>query len=244
MKTKVLVLTGDGINCERESARAFNEAGGESTILHVNTLLEQPKTLREYAVFCLPGGFSFGDELRSGKILAEKMRARLPEELEAFTQKGGFTIGVCNGFQVLIQLGAFSGVHLRRETTLATNDHGAFLDRWIGVAVTDAAKESPWFQGMSGKLYLPIRHKEGRIVLKHPKTKTHIPLQYNEATNGSFERAAALTDVSGRTLGLMPHPEAATHGFLNPMQFSSEEKETNAKNVRKLFENAIQGASS
>jgi phosphoribosylformylglycinamidine (FGAM) synthase-like amidotransferase family enzyme len=242
MKTKALVITGDGINCERESARAFHEAGGEAFILHVNELLENPKLLREFAIFCLPGGFSFGDELRSGKILAEKMRSRLGEEFETFTKKGGFTIGVCNGFQVLIQLGAFTGISVERETTLATNDHGTFLDRWTCVEITREASASPWFKGMSGKLMLPIRHKEGRIVLKSASAKTYIPLRYEEAVNGSFMQAAALMDSTGQILGLMPHPEAATHAFLNPCVQTNDEKNLNALKIRKLFENAVQGA--
>ena len=241
MKTKVLVLSGDGVNCERESASAFEEAGGLTTILHVNGLLENPKLLLDYRIFCLPGGFSFGDELRSGKILAEKMRSKLSEVFEQFTAQGGMTIGVCNGFQVLIQLGAFSGLKSKRTSTLAANDHGTFLDRWIEVTIAPEASCSPWFKGMSGSLNLPIRHKEGRIVKSAGKSIS-IPLHYAEAVNGSFEKAAALLDPSGRVLGLMPHPEAATYGFLNPLTLSPEEKELNAKNVRKLFENAVKEA--
>ena len=241
-KTKVIVLSGDGINCERESARAFEDAGGIATIVHVNTLLENPNLLLEYQIFCLPGGFSFGDELRSGKILAEKMRSKLSEVFERFTEHGGLTIGICNGFQVLIQLGVFSGIEHERTTTLATNDHGCFLDRWIGVQVTQDAFISPWFQGMSDMIYLPIRHKEGRIILKDASVSTLVPLCYEEPVNGSFRQAAALLDPSGRILGLMPHPEAATHGFLNPLSLSKEEKEENAKNIQKLFQNAVNGA--
>jgi phosphoribosylformylglycinamidine (FGAM) synthase-like amidotransferase family enzyme len=244
MKAKVLVLSGDGVNCERESARAFEDAGAVATIVHVNTLLENPKILLDYRIFCLPGGFSFGDELRSGKILAEKMRSKLLDVFELFTQKGGLTIGICNGFQVLIQLGVFSGIQNERAATLATNDHGTFLDRWIEVKIGSDAKSSPWFKDMTESLYLPIRHKEGRIVLENSTAKVSIPLHYAEAVNGSYEKAAALLDSTGRILGLMPHPEAATHGFLNPVAMSADAKEANAKRVRKLFENAVNGAMS
>ena len=242
MKIQVLVITGDGINCERESARAFTDAGGEAHIVHVNALLENPKLLLNHQIFCLPGGFSFGDELRSGKILAEKMRSRLSDVFTEFTEKGGLTIGVCNGFQVLIQLGAFSGSDFERETTLATNDHGTFQDRWTRVQISDGAKDSPWFKGMTETLMLPIRHKEGRIVVKDKNSKTRIPLRYEEAVNGAFEKAAALLDPTGRILGLMPHPEAATQAFLNPCAVTPEQKEANAKHVRTLFENAVNGA--
>ena len=243
MKTKVLVVTGDGINCERESARAFQEAGGESTILHINTLLEKPEILKNHQIFCLPGGFSFGDELRSGKILAEKIRVALLSEFQEFTHQGGLTIGICNGFQILIQLGAFSEVYAKRETTLATNDHGTFQDRWTEVEISTDAQTSPWFQGMSGRLMLPIRHKEGRIVMSQgSENRMRFPLRYSEAVNGSVEQSAAILDPSGRILGLMPHPEAATYAFLNPTLATDEQKEENAKRVRRLFENAILGA--
>jgi phosphoribosylformylglycinamidine (FGAM) synthase-like amidotransferase family enzyme len=241
MNRKALVLSGDGINCERESARAFREAGAEPTILHVNTLLENPKVLLEYQIFCLPGGFSFGDELRSGKILAEKMRVVVSDVFEKFTSKGGMTIGICNGFQVLIQLGVFSGLENERTSTLATNDHGAFLDRWVQVDLTETAKNSAWFKGMTGSAYLPIRHKEGRIVITPDAKDIWVPLCYHEPVNGSYLQAAALTDKTGQILGIMPHPEAATHGFLNPVGISSDTKEKNAAWVRKLFLNAVSG---
>jgi phosphoribosylformylglycinamidine synthase len=161
-----------------------------------------------------------------------------------FVNKGGFTIGICNGFQVLIQLGAFSGIRGHRKITLATNDHGAFLDRWVGLELTDCAKKSDWFRDLSGTFYMPMRHKEGRIVLKDESTQVLFPLRYEEEVNGSYARSAAVLDQSGRTLGMMPHPEAATHGFLSPLRQTTEEKKLNARKVQKIFENAIQGAKS
>jgi phosphoribosylformylglycinamidine (FGAM) synthase-like amidotransferase family enzyme len=239
MICSVLVITGDGINCERETARAFE--GAQTKILHVNEFLKHPEILLDHQIFCIPGGFSFGDELRSGKILAEKMRSSLAAIFQKYTAQGGLTLGVCNGFQVLIQLGAFTGVDHARSVTLATNDHGRFRDLWVEVDITDEAKKSPWFQNMSGALQLPIRHKEGRITVKADDTQTrlHIPLRYRDEVNGSFDRAAALLDETGQILGLMPHPEAATHAFLNPLAVSDEQKEQNAQAVKTLFQNAI-----
>ena len=237
---KALILSGDGINCERESAEAFRMAGAEAVIIHVNALLSNPDQLLQYSIFCIPGGFSFGDELRSGKILAEKMREKMMGVFQAFTKKGGLTLGVCNGFQVLIQLGVFSNGE-RRSATLATNSHGQFLDRWVELEIkSEFAKNSPWFQGMSGLLELPIRHKEGRIVLSSHEASTGLnrPLRYREDVNGSDDRAAALLDDTGQILGLMPHPEAALHAFLNPL--TSDFKEENAQSVRKFFRNAVE----
>jgi len=240
---KVLVLSGDGINCERESARAFEEAGGLAHIIHINELLSQPTLLLDHSIFCIPGGFSFGDELRSGKILAEKIRSQLGSAFIQFTKNGGLTIGICNGFQVLIQLGAFTGLDESRTVTLATNDHGKFLDRWIDLEISPHAASSPWFLGMTGKLQLPIRHKEGRIVIREGEAADQFkfPLRYTKAVNGSYQQAAAMLDETGQILGLMPHPEAATHGFLNPLlEETGAAHEANANKVKKIFQNAIQ----
>ena len=242
MTSKVLILSGDGINCERESARAFEEAGGQVNQVHINTLLEKPVLLLQHQIFCLPGGFSFGDELRSGKILAEKMRSNLSNSFENFTKNGGLTLGICNGFQVLIQLGVFSGIKIKRNTTLAINDHQQFLDKWLTVEITEDAKNSIWFKDMSGTLMLPMRHKEGRLVASNFEEKPRIPVKYVEPVNGSFLKAAALLDSTGQILGIMPHPEAATYSFLNPMAISEELKEQNALNLRKIFLNAVKGA--
>ncbi len=243
MKTEVLVLSGDGMNCERESARAFSESGANTRVLHVNELLNEPSQLLQYSVLCIPGGFSFGDELRSGKILAEKLRVHVLPAFREFIRKGGLAIGICNGFQVLIQLGVFGKVDSVREVTLATNDHGTFLNQWVELEMTDDAKGSPWFQGMSGKLLLPMRHKEGRIVLKDEQfaSEFRFPLRYVNDVNGSFRQSAAMLDPSGQVLGIMPHPEAATHSFLNALPHSEISAESNAAQVRRLFENAIKG---
>ena len=247
----VLVLHGDGINCERETARAFAQEGGKVDLLHVNEFLKKPEVLLQYSVLAIPGGFSFGDELRSGKILAEKMRVSLAPTLKKYLDQGGLALGVCNGFQVLIQLGVFEpsdSSHDSRTMTLATNDHGQFLDFWTTVEITSDAALSPWFQGMGGKLNLPIRHKEGRIVIKGSGSRAEhernykVPLKYVDPVNGSYDRGAALLDSTGQILGLMPHPEAATQSFLNPSAHLSSgiSAEENALQVRKLFQNALQ----
>lgn len=235
--TSAFILSGDGINCERESARAFQEAGAKTEIVHVNELLKDPKILLKHQIFCIPGGFSFGDELRSGKILAEKMRLNVSTVLSEFTKNGGLTIGVCNGFQVLIQLGVFSKNSHERTETLCTNHHGRFLDRWVTVDVKKDAKNSPWFKGVHGQLMLPIRHKEGRVTALEG-IELSVPLAYEEDINGSEGRAAALLDPTGLTFGLMPHPEAATMSFLNPMD--SDFKEENAEKVRMIFKNSVE----
>ncbi len=225
----VLVLTGDGINSENELALAFARQGARVEKLHVNTLLVDPTVLRSYQLLALPGGFSFGDEIRSGKILAEKMRDVLAGALAEFRARDGRIIGICNGFQVLAQLGVFDDGE--RSFTLAENDHRTFMDKWTKLTVTDTG--SPWFRCLAGDLYLPVRHREGRIVARGELRPV---LTYVEDVNGSKDRIAGVTDRSGNVLGLMPHPEVACHGFLHPFTDGAAE---NAAKVTRLFINGL-----
>ena len=235
---KVLVLCGDGINSERELGRAFADQGADVSYSHINELLKNPERLSNVELLALPGGFSFGDELRSGKILAEKVRDTLSEGLTRFLKSDGRVIGICNGFQVLAQLGAFDWETGERSFTLAENDHGTFQDKWVRLTISSKARTlSPWFKEMDGSLFLPVRHKEGRIV---PNTKNiklpFAPLQYEEDINGSHERFAGIVNSTGQIFGLMPHPEVATQGFLHPFREGGDE---NAKKVQMIFKNGL-----
>lgn len=225
---KVLVLSGDGINCERETARAFNRAGGDAEIVHVNRFLQNPEMLKDYCVLALPGGFSFGDEVRSGLVLARKMELLFKDRIEQFVKNNGLVIGICNGFQVLCQLGVFG------EVTLAKNRQGVFIDTWVEVDCTK--NDSPWFRGLAGKtLRLPIRHGEGRLLLGE-RPEFHSALRYLKDVNGSFEQNAGIVDKSGRILGLMPHPEAALDSWLHPFPENVNE---NCNLIKSIFENGV-----
>ena len=229
----VLVLMGDGINSENELALAFFRNGAKTTKLHINELLRNPKKLLDYQLLAIPGGFSFGDEIRSGKILAEKMRDILSDALSEFRQKDGRIIGICNGFQVLAQLGAFDD-NQNRSFTLAENNHGEFMDKWTRLTVTK--NNSPWMRDLSGEIYLPVRHKEGRIVTRAPGVELNSALTYDTDINGSHNRIAGVFDKSGNVFGLMPHPEVATQSFLHPMR---DVAEANAKKVQQIFINGL-----
>lgn len=229
----VLVLMGDGINSENELALAFSRNGAKTTKLHINELLRTPKKLLDYQLLAIPGGFSFGDEIRSGKILAEKMRDILSDALSEFRQKDGRIIGICNGFQVLAQLGAFDE-NQNRSFTLAENNHGEFMDKWTRLTVTK--NNSPWMKDLSGEIYLPVRHKEGRIVTRAPGVELNSALTYDTDINGSHNRIAGVIDKTGNVFGLMPHPEVATQSFLHPMR---DVAEANAKKVQQIFINGL-----
>ena len=224
---KFLVLSGDGVNCERETAAAFIHAGGAADIVHINRLLDNPKMLNGYDGLALPGGFSFGDELGSGQLLALKIRAQLGDAFRNFTAQKKPVIGICNGFQVLVRLGLLPFPDQPRAAALAVNSHSTFMNKWADLQ-NDDSSVCLWTKG-SGDLSLPVRHKEGRIVLAPQREKEiyktlvkngQIPLRYREDINGSCERIAALCDPSGLILGMMPHPEAFVFQATNKQRHS------------------------
>lgn len=209
---KALVLAGDGINCEIETAAAAREAGFATQIVHVNDLLAaKGAPLAEAKLLLLPGGFSFGDELGSGKILALKLKHGLSQVLDRYISTGGAVLGICNGFQVLTRLGVF-GV----GAVLTQNKQGHFVDRWVELEVTgnslftDRLKKSGYT-----RLELPIRHGEGRLIFNGER-KAEPVLRYVEDVNGAWERVAGLSAYNGRVMGLMPHPEAFWTEELHP----------------------------
>lgn len=228
-KIKVLVLCGDGINCENETAKAFSRFDAQVDIIHINQFLKSKNILNSIDILALPGGFSFGDEVRSGLILAQKMKDRLKQELKEFVDHRGLIIGVCNGFQVLVQLGVFGGV------TLSHNRQETFHNSWTTIDILN--NKSPWLKNLSQKsLRLPIRHAEGRLIVTE-NTSFQPAFKYQKDVNGSFENIAGITDTSGHILALMPHPEAALDEWLYPFE---DLKKENIELVAKLFKNAIE----
>lgn len=216
MIPKFLILSGDGINCEMETALAFKEAGGKSEIVHINDLLDRPTMMDEYDGLAIPGGFSFGDELGSGQILALKIKTKLMAHFNKFISDKKPIIGICNGFQVLVKLGFLPNPDLERSLTLTYNEDGKFIDKWTNMVISKNTN-SPWLKELAGKsIRLPVRHGEGRIVFKKDKISDYdtlqengqIALTYENDINGSFENIAGLTDPTGLIFGLMPHPEA------------------------------------
>ena len=213
-----IVIAGDGINCERETARAIGLAGGTVTVIHINDLIAAPETLKGCDGLAIPGGFSFGDELGSGQIMALKIRHKLGDAFFSLVEKKKPVIGICNGFQVLVKLGLLPFPKgQERVLALAPNEHGSFINRWVGLHV-DKESVCLWTKGLAASyIELPIRHGEGRIVFRQGEEEKlynmlvrqkQIPLTYAEDVNGSYGKIAGLTDPSGVVLGMMPHPEA------------------------------------
>ena len=225
-KPKVLVLRSPGANCDEETAEAFRLAGATADRVHVNRLLEHPELLGEYQVFCVPGGFSYGDDIAAGRVLGNQVRGRLADVCRRFRDDGNLALGVCNGFQVLIKTGLLDVDDEDGPlATLTWNDHGRYEARWVTVRATPG--DCVFLRGFE-QADLPIAHAEGKIAVRDDAAirslveKGRVVLRYaaNDATapsdeplafpdnpNGSAANAAGLTDSTGRVLGLMPHPE-------------------------------------
>ncbi len=227
---RALVVTGFGINCEEETAAAFARAGARPTLGSVRDLVAGDVELAAHRILCLPGGFSFGDDLGAGRVLANTLsyhrgRGGRPflEELRSFVDRGGFVLGICNGFQALVRMGLLPNTRgaSEPEATLTRNDSGRFEDRWVTCV---ARGRSPAFPA-PGALRLPVRHGEGKLVFADDRVRCDVIEQeldvlayaderleptarYPDNPNGSELACAALTDPSRRVLGLMPHPEA------------------------------------
>jgi phosphoribosylformylglycinamidine synthase subunit PurQ / glutaminase len=219
MRPKVCILRTAGTNCDKETAFAFEAAGGDPELVHVNRFVSAEKSLENYQILVLPGGFSYGDDIAAGRILANEMRCKLNPELKKFISAGKLIIGICNGFQILVKSGLLPGNdNLEQETSLIINDCGSFLDQWeyLKVARSQSHKSEVkcvWAKDLPDEIYLPIAHGEGKFVvsgkqvLSRLKDNEQIVFKYSRNPNGSLEDIAGICDQTGRVLGLMPHPE-------------------------------------
>ncbi|GAB6059517.1 phosphoribosylformylglycinamidine synthase subunit PurQ [Desulfonatronum parangueonense] len=242
-KVRVLVLAGYGTNCQRETAHAAMLAGAdEAVVVHFSELLSGEVHLGDFNFLIFPGGFLDGDDLGAAQAAALRWRyARtssgtpLVDELKRFFDAGGLILGICNGFQLLVKLGMLPGTgteDFQRQVSLGHNNSARFEDRWVHLRVNT---QSPcvFTKGLD-RMYLPVRHGEGKLVPKDEETLTELErsalvalsyihpesgeatVEYPHNPNGSPSGIAGLTDPSGRILGLMPHPEAYNHPTNHP----------------------------
>ena len=233
---RVLVLRSAGTNCDRELALAFQKAGAQVVALHINRLAANPGQLADYQILAIPGGFSYGDDIASGKILANQLLRHLRDPLRQWVRDGKLIIGICNGFQALVKAGLLPGPMPQLSpddlfpATLAPNSHARFEDRWVRLA--SQSNICKWIPA-GRSLYLPIAHGEGRFLVRRPevlaalRSNDQIVLQYVTADgmpaaefpdnpNGSAAAIAGICDITGRVLGLMPHPERFTDSLVHP----------------------------
>lgn len=216
-KPSALVIRTAGTNCDQELIRAFDLAGAAPESVHLDTLCADPTLLQSYDLIGFPGGFSYGDDIASGRIKAMHARKHLLPELIAARDRGVPIIGVCNGFQVLVQLGLLPGDSdsaSESSIALCQNEHGRFIDDWAVMEVNPDSncvwtKELSKFAKNPEACRFPYAHAEGRLVLKdsYEIDPNRVPLRYQSNINGSTDRIAGVSDPSGLVFGLMPHPE-------------------------------------
>lgn len=221
-KVKTLILRAPGTNCDAETAFAFERAGSAVDSAHVNQLVRRDRLIAGYQIVVFPGGFTYGDDISAGKILANELKLKLGGDIKKFVEGGGLILGICNGFQVLVKAGILPGNDegRRQEVTITYNDSGKFEDRWVYL---EPQTDRCIFIEAGRRIYLPIAHAEGKIVTKdnatldNLKSEGHVAFKYVDKDgnqgeypvnpNGSTDSIAGLTDCTGRVLGLMPHPE-------------------------------------
>ena len=241
LKPRAMVLYGYGLNCDWETQFALNKAGAEAVRVHTSDLLANPAMLWDYHLLAVPGGFSWGDEHGAGVILALRLKLALGQALQEFVQAGRLIIAICNGFQVLVNLGLLPNLPGRagdRLVALIPNDCGNFRDDWVHLKVNP---DSPciFTRGLDS-LELPVRHGEGKFyadagILADLQSRNQIVLQYALPTgaiangrfpdnpNGSALDIAGICDATGLILGLMPHPEAHIAAFQHPAWTADKE---------------------
>ena len=232
---RVLIITGFGLNCEAESARAFELAGAVPERVHLNDLLDGHRALDEFQILFFIGGFAFGDHIASGRVLANRLKHRLAEPIQKFIADGKLILGICNGFQTMVKLGILPGLdgdYRRQTVTLTWNDTGVFRDAWVHLTM-EPGSPCVFTDGLE-RLYLPVRHGEGKflaldaalldrleaeglVACRYADPETGEPTAaYPHNPNGSARAIAGLCDPTGRIFGMMPHPEAFLFPWNHP----------------------------
>ncbi len=223
MSVRALVLRTAGTNCEAETVRALDLAGARTDCLHLYACLSEPARFDDYSILVVPGGFSYGDYVSAGRVWAAELRHGLSEALAGFVGRGGLVLGVCNGFQVLVETGLLDGSFdgsRTRDIALYGNASNRYECRWV--TLESEACACPWI--VAGERWpCPVAHAEGRFVVREPEVLERLerngqialryvapdggPAGYPDCPNGSVGAIAGISDPTGRILGLMPHPE-------------------------------------
>jgi phosphoribosylformylglycinamidine synthase len=258
MKPRTLVLRAAGSNCDGETAFAFDQAGAASDLVHINQLLADPTLLEGYQILAIPGGFSYGDDISAGRILANQIVHHLGEAVRGFIESGRPVIGICNGFQVLVKTDLLPG-HIAGRTgqtaTLTNNDCGRFIDRWVRLGAPKS--KCIWTTGLQPPVIeLPIAHGEGKFIPGGDGVRRalwesgQVALVYAredgspaagrfpDNPNGSIDDIAGVCDASGLVFGLMPHPER----YIDPVQhpaWTSQRPLRKSGHGLQIFANAV-----
>jgi len=261
---KIIALTGYGINCDEETKFALDYAGGNADVIHVNDLIDNPKQMQEYQMFIFPGGFSYGDDTGSGKALANKIINNLMDDIKKFVERDTLMLGICNGFQVMTNLGlvpALDGFTGEATVALQHNKTFKYQCRWVDLKVNEKSP-SVFTKGISS-LHIPVAHGEGNFyakptVIEKIESNNLVSMRYAKSDlnlangefpynpNGSINDIASVCDPTGRIMGMMPHPERGM--FFSQRDDSFYLKEKYAREGKpipeesdgiKIFKNAV-----
>ncbi len=221
---QALIVRAAGTNCDQETIHALTVAGAECHLTHVNQILSGRIRLHPFQILVFPGGFSYGDDISAGKVLANELRLRLKDQLAKFIESKKLVIGICNGFQILVKAGLLPGfdpVDEEQTVTLAQNDSGRFQCEWTKMAIDKSA--AAWLDGMPATLDLPIAHGEGKFITANPKIMAQLKknrqvfLRYSPVNpNGSEADIAGICNPGGNVIGMMPHPERFVTRYQHP----------------------------
>ena len=251
-KVRTLIIRAPGTNCDTETVFAFQQAGAEVALVHINQLISRQERLTDYQILVIPGGFTYGDDIAAGKVLANELKLKLGEEILKFVEDSKLILGICNGLQVLVKAGFLPDPANGASPllTLTNNDSGKFECRWVHLSVN---KQSPcvFTEGIDS-LYLPVAHGEGKLVVETDTlSDLNIALYYTNEEgdtsagypynpNGSARNIAGICDSSGRIFGLMPHPERHIQGTQHPQWTRLGAKEYG--DGFQIFRNAVEWA--
>lgn len=261
MTPRVLILRAPGINRDQDAARACELAGGSPERVHVNRVAAGEARLDDYAMLVIPGGFSYGDHLGAGRLLAVDVEHRLGEQIQRFVAAGRPVIGICNGFQVLVKAGVLPGWGAAQagaapRITLTDNSSERFECRWVRLAA-DQSSRCRFTAGIAGEIEVPVAHGEGRIAVEGPAALQALREQglvalryavppgadaYPANPNGSPDNIAGICNPQGNVLGLMPHPENAVLPQQHP-RWTREPWRREGDGLA-IFRNAVQYAAS
>lgn len=231
-----LVLRVDGTNCEQETVQALKLAGSSVSLLHINELIKKNSSLEDFQALIIPGGFSFGDHVAAGKIIANYLKHKLNTEIKKFIDRGNPVLGICNGFQALLK-----SEFLDVDATLCTNDSGLFIDKWVHLKKEGSCSYNEGIQN----LFVPINHAEGKFVADNKtldalEDSERIIFKYVDNPNGSYRDIAGIINEYGNVFGLMPHPEKFVHYYSHPSwtRLPSEIREKEGEGL-KIFKNLV-----
>ncbi len=257
-KPKVLLLRTAGTNCNVETAFAFEQCGAQVDQVHLEELFAGRARMKEYQILALPGGFSYGDDIASGRIFANELRVRLGEDVAQFIKDGKLVIGICNGFQILVKAGILPGPFVQnaqqiQTATLFNNDSGRFESRWVTLKTSG---KCIWTKDLPETIYIPVAHGEGKFIPADQTLLTELEVRgqvvfryvtreggkpgYPDNPNGSSDDIAGITDPTGRILGLMPHPERHFLGTQHPFWTRLDRNGDNPGDGAKIFQNGVE----